>query len=128
MNYEKFTLWEEIRNTKSIIETGKELLKNKIYRLRQLQKGGFSNDIFNLKYVIDYIEEFEGNCLWYIGRDGRKNHIDKRVEKNWKGNKSSLWKFLCSKIGSNFMAEITSKWKKIDILNKYYKYYIEKDF
>ena len=116
-----FYLWNEVSKLEGCISDLKEIIKWKQKQLRALQQWWFSDDVFEQKYLQDYIQEFRGNCLWYIWAD-RKKSKDKFLEENWLWTKKELAQFLCSKQW-RYLADEEEK-ISIDMIKEYYESYL----
>ncbi len=118
MKYDRYILWREISAMESVISSSKEVIKWKIDMLRIMQQWWFSNDVFNLKYIQNYIGEFDWDCFWWIWSE-RPKHYDVWLEKNRDASNDKLSEFLCSRIASRLLTDIKEEWKSIDRLKEY---------
>lgn len=117
----KFTIWNEISKLQDCIKGIEEVLEWKKEYLRELQQWWFTADVFEQKYLQDYMNEFSWNCLWYIWRE-RKKSDDKFLEKNWCGTNNELAMFLCSRLWWHYAEEEV---KDVKAIKKYYKDFLD---
>lgn len=91
-----FTLWNEISKLEQIKVDIDCVLLWKKEMLREMQKWWFTDDVFEQKYLQDYLNDFKWNCLWYIWMD-RQSSKDIYLESKWKWTKKQLAQLICSK-------------------------------
>ena len=119
-----FHLWNEIAKLEDCISNLQDVIKWKKEQLRILQQWWFSDDVFEQKYLQDYVNEFRGNCFWYIWTD-RDVDKDKFLENNWEWTKRELAEFLCSRSWRHLSDEEEKINKKM--IRDYYDNYFNKE-
>ena len=107
MKQNKFSLWQEVYNLEQAKKHIDNAIQGKKEYLRKLQQWWFSDDLFMLKKVQEYVNEFSGNCLWWLWQE-RSTSIDKKLEEIRPLSKSELAIFVCSKLYKNFQLD---NWK-----------------
>lgn len=110
-----YQIWDNYMRIREIYEWAKLAMEKQKEQLRKKQRWGFSKELFEREYIVEYIESFKANCLWWIGRS-RKKSDDKFLEKNRPWNIEDLELFLCSRQGWRWFHEedypMSKKWVK----------------